>query len=89
LNVGDVVTGAHWRAGFTGTMLQHGAAVSAVSALAGDAVIYGRRGTSGAHTAIVLRSGSTPMVVSHGSEAGPPFLPYNYRSDIMQIRRYI
>jgi hypothetical protein len=30
-----------------------------------------------------------PIVVSHGSEAGPFLLPYNYRSDDGQIRRYI
>jgi cell wall-associated NlpC family hydrolase len=89
INVGDVVNGAHWRAGFTGTMLQHGAAVSAGSALPGDAVIYGRRGTSGAHTAIVVRSRSTPMVGPNDSEGGPFDLRYNNRSDVLPIRRYI
>jgi hypothetical protein len=29
------------------------------------------------------------MVLSHGQEAGPLYLPYRYRSDILSIRRYI
>ena len=29
------------------------------------------------------------MVVSHGSEGGPYYVAYNYRTDIMCIRRYI
>jgi hypothetical protein len=29
------------------------------------------------------------MVVSHGSEAAPFFVKYDYRSDVMQFRRYI
>jgi hypothetical protein len=29
------------------------------------------------------------MVISHGSEPGPFDLAYNYRSDVLQIRRYI
>jgi hypothetical protein len=33
--------------------------------------------------------GIAVMVISHGSEGGPYFLPYNYRSDIQSIRRYI
>jgi len=29
------------------------------------------------------------MVVPNGSEAGPFHLAYNYRSDVLSIRRYI
>ncbi len=29
------------------------------------------------------------MVVSHGSQAGPFYLPFDYRTDIMCVRRYI
>jgi len=86
--VGDVVNGCGWRAGFTGTMLNHGSRVSAASALPGDAVIYGR-GFPGSHAAIVVKSGSRPMVVSMGSNSGPLYLPYNYRGDVMSVRRYI
>jgi hypothetical protein len=52
-------------------------------------VLYGS-GTSPSHVTIVVgRQQGVPMVVSHGSEPGPFFVRYDYRSDVMQIRRYI
>jgi hypothetical protein len=91
--VKDVVNGADWRAGYTGTMLSHGMVVEKVADMRrGDAVLYGS-GPPGKHTAIIVgRKGGrrgTPMVVSHGSEGGPYYVAYNYRSDIMSVRRYI
>lgn len=89
----DTVNGAKWLAGFTGTMLHHGKRVVHVgNTLVGDCVIYG--GGTGKHTAVIVAHATingrrTPMVVSHGSDAGPFYLPYNYRPDINQIRRYI
>jgi hypothetical protein len=85
----DVVNGSSWNAGYTGTMLQYGTVVSASQALPGDCVLYGTPGSTGAHTAICVTSGPTPTVISHGSEAGPYKLAYNYRADVMNIRRYI
>jgi hypothetical protein len=89
--VRDTVNALNWKAGYTGTMLNHGKRVVHLSnVIRGDCVLYGRPGSTGAHTAIIVgRLKGTPMVVSHGSEAGPFYLPYNYRSDIMSIRRYI
>lgn len=89
--VRDTVNGLNWKAGYTGTMLEHGKRVVHLkNVLRGDCVLYGRPGTTGSHTAIIVgRSNGVPMVVSHGSEGGPYYLPYNYRSDIMSIRRYI
>jgi hypothetical protein len=87
----DTVNGADWTGGFTGTMLGHGKQVHELSNVQrADCVIYGAN-PSGEHTAIVVgrASDGTPMVVSHGSEAAPFFVRYNYRSDIKQIRRYI
>lgn len=87
----DTVNGAHWAAGYTGTMLSHGKAVKhRGNVQRGDCVIYGS-GFPGHHTAIVVgrRSDGKIMVVSHGSEAGPFYLPYDYRRDIMAVRRYI
>ena len=86
----DTVNGAHWDGGFTGTMLQHGKRVVHLhNVLRGDLVLYGG-GPNAHHVAIVVgwRNG-VPMVVSHGSEAGPFYLPYNYRGDVREIRRYI
>lgn len=86
----DVVNGASWTAGYTGTMAQHGREVTHVkNALPGDCVLYGPAPTY-EHVAIVVAvKAGVPMVVSHGSEPGPFFLRYNYRSDVGQIRRYI
>lgn len=89
LGAPDVVNGQNWQAGYTGTMLAHGQVVTPSAALPGDCVLYGTPGSTGAHTAIVVQSGNVPTVVSHGSEAGPYLLAYNYRPDIMNIRRYI
>lgn len=91
--VADVVNGADWRAGYTGTMLSHGRAIRFLKNVRwADCVLYGAPGSSGRHTAVVVKTTHTsdvPMVVSHGSEGGPYYLPYNYRSDIQSIRRYI
>jgi hypothetical protein len=88
--VGDVVNGLDWTAGYTGTMLQNGKQVRRVEKLRqGDCVIYGSE-WPGTHVAIVVgRQDGVPMVVSHGSEEGPFFVRYNYRSDVLQFRRYI
>jgi hypothetical protein len=51
----------------------------------GCAVIYGT-GWPGEHVAIYAGHG---MVYSHGSEAGPFYLDYRYRSDILQFRSYV
>lgn len=83
--VRDVVNGLHWTAGYTGTMLTHGAHITASRMIRGDAVIYGRS-WPGLHTAIYMGGG---MVISHGSERGPLLLPTFYRSDVLAIRRYI
>jgi hypothetical protein len=83
-NFADIVNGAGWRAGYTGTLLGHGERVE--NRMPGDAVIYGR-GFPGLHVAMIARD--TDMVYSHGSEGGPYYVRWNYRSDIMQVRRYI
>lgn len=90
--VRDVVNGAGWRAGYTGTMLAHGKPVAhRKNVQRADCVIYGPRGSVGHHTAIVVgrRSDGTIMAVSHGSENAPVYVPIDYRRDIMCIRRYI
>lgn len=79
----DVVNGADWLGGFTGTLLAHGRRVS--SPIEGCAVIYGRPGSTGAHVAYGMGDGT---VISNGSEGGPYRLPYNYRRDIMEFRAY-
>lgn len=86
----DTVNGAGWRWGNTASMLGNGKRVVHISnVLPADVVIYGDGG-GGKHAAIVVgRREGVPMVVSHGSEGGPYYLTYDYRKDIMQIRRFI
>jgi hypothetical protein len=86
----DIVNGESWNAGYTGSMLQHGRGVRLpANALRGDCVFYGS-GWPGAHVAVVIHIfDGVPMVISHGSEPGPYYLPYNYRPDVYQLRRYI
>lgn len=84
--VRDTVNGEHWSGGYTGTMLDHGKrVVHSTNWLRGDLFIYGN-GAPGEHVALYLGGG---MVASHGSEAGPFKLRWNYRSDLMEVRRYI
>jgi cell wall-associated NlpC family hydrolase len=83
--LGDIVNGQRWRAGYTGTMLEHGHSIDRPS-LAGDLIIYGRKGSTGAHVAISVGG---RKAVSHGSEGGPYLVDYAYRPDIQDIRRVI
>jgi cell wall-associated NlpC family hydrolase len=83
LDHSDTVNGQRWMAGYTGTLLGHGKEVGSPGP--GDLIIYGD-GFPGKHTTIYTGGG---LVVSHGSEAGPMLLPWRYREDVMQVRRYI
>lgn len=82
----------HWSAfGWTGSLIRHGKRVEHVgNALRADLVLYGDPFGRTGHVAIVVgRRNGRLMVVSHGSEAGPFYLPHNYRGDVVGIRRYI
>jgi cell wall-associated NlpC family hydrolase len=86
----DTVNGAGWRWGNTASMLKNGKrVVHLANVLPADVVIYGDGG-GGKHASIVVgRREGVPMVVSHGSEGGPYYLTWDYRKDVMQIRRFI
>ena len=79
----DIVNHQNWKAGYTGTLLQHGRGVN--SPIPGDAIIYGTS-WPGSHTALYTGGG---LVVSHGGDPGPQLLPWRYRNDVLSIRRYI
>lgn len=94
----DVVNGQSWKAGFTGTMVEHGVRVAdgthwSLKPQRADAILYGDPLGRTGHTALVIghdaRHGGRLMVVSFGSEAGPFYLPYDYRSDVHGAWRYI
>lgn len=79
-HVRDVVNGASWLGGFTGTMLMHGKLVRDhrnIRLL--DLAIYN------GHVAVCIGGG---YVLSHGSP-GIHKLPLNYRDDLIAVRRYI
>lgn len=84
LSITDVVNGARWQAGYTGTMVEHGRPLSKPTQ-PGDCVFYGG-GWPYHHVAVYLGGG---YVFSHGSEGGPYKLPWRYRSDVRKVRRYI
>lgn len=90
-HVRDTVNGTRWRAGYTGTMVSHGKPVRELAnVLRADLVLYGDPFGRSGHVAIIAgRRNGVPMVVSNGSEAGPFYLPWNYRRDVHSIRRYI
>ena len=90
----DTVNHANWQAGYTGTLMAYGKRIGILTAkrdmLTADVVLYGYYGIKPTHAAICVGRSSSgmPMVVSHGTESGPYYLPYNYRR-IVGIRRYI
>jgi cell wall-associated NlpC family hydrolase len=84
--VRDTVNNLAWRAGYTGTMLKHGKLVkSSRNWKRGDCFIYGS-GWPGKHVAVYIGGG---LCISHGSEGGPYKVKWNYRPDLMEVRRYI
>lgn len=62
-------------AGFTGTLLAHGRHIGVSKCKPGDLIVYGE--PPGHHVVIVVEAGSDPLVVSHGSEAGPKLLRHS------------
>lgn len=85
--VRDLVNGTNWRAGYTGTILQHGKVVHHEENIkVGDLALYGPHGSVGSHVALCVGGG---YVFSHGSEAGPFKTTLHYRPDLMCVRRFI
>lgn len=85
--VRDVVNGADWRAGYTGTMHTHGKVVAhRENVQHGDLALYGDPYGRSGHVAVCVGGGH---VISFGSEPGPFLLPIDYRADCREIRRYI
>lgn len=85
----DVVNGLEWKYGFTGTQIKHGRRITGSQLRRGDLVFYATRGETPTHVAVCVgRKDGRPMVVSHGSEAGPLYLRWNYRR-VIQCRRYV
>lgn len=83
----DVMNGQALRAGFTGTMVVHGKEVVHQSNWkVGDRLFYGPSVWATEHVTDYMGGG---VVFSHGSDAGPYFLKYDYRGDHVATRRYL
>jgi cell wall-associated NlpC family hydrolase len=82
----DIVNGANWREGYTGTMVEHGQRIGFHQLLPGDAVLYAGSSSVPQHTAIYVGHG---RVVSHGHQGGPLLLPVELGLPLNQARRYI
>jgi cell wall-associated NlpC family hydrolase len=82
---GDIVNGANWTAGYTGTQCSHGKVVPLSRAQPGDLVFYA--GSNGVvnHVAMLVAPG---RVVSHGSQPGPMLLDATYRP-VKEVRSYL
>jgi cell wall-associated NlpC family hydrolase len=80
----DVMNGANWSSGWTGTLLQHGKRHTSTRWWKpGRTLVF--YGNPVDHVALYVGGG---MVVSHGSESGPSYLHYSYRPDFNQARAY-
>lgn len=84
--VGDVCNGRRWRSGFTGTLYDHGIAVTPGMEKRADLVFYGDVNSSSGHVAVSVGG---DLVISFGSEPGPFKLDRLYRGDYVGSRRYI
>jgi hypothetical protein len=73
--------------GYTGTQVNNGRSVGLDGRRPGDLIFYGGSWSSTSHVAIF--TSDTSCVVSHGSEGGPYYCEYNYRSDIVGVRSYL
>lgn len=83
-SLGDFVNGTSWKAGYTGTMQNHGRQVTGKK-LPGDMVFYGNQGGGVAeHVATYVGNG---LVISHGGP-GSHLLRWDYRS-VNEVRRYV
>lgn len=84
--VRDVVNATLWRAGYTGTIAQHGKVVRHdYNIKIGDLILYGPAPVY-EHVAVAIGGG---YVFSHGSEGGPYKLRLDYRGDRGPTHRFI
>lgn len=72
--------------GYTGTLAVHGVRVTFPKP--GDFAFYKPPYPYGHVAMCVGYQNGVPMVVSHGGESGPSYVPWNYRGDFSHWRRY-
>lgn len=74
----DVVNGAHWQAGFTGTIAATMVRVRSGPPQIGDAALYGNAPSYHHVTGVI--DPARKLCCSHGNNAGPVIERYDYRS---------
>lgn len=89
----DIVNALRWLAGWTGSQIQNGSLHRHGPRLwkAGRTLCFYGSPHDISHVALYVGkhpSTGQHMVVSHGQESGPHYLPYNYRSDFRYAKAY-
>lgn len=82
----DIVNGADFREGYTGTMTRHGIEVPFNALLPADLIFYAGTREIPQHVAIYVGRG---RVISHGRPGDPSLLPIEIGLALNQARRYI
>lgn len=88
LNMPDVLNGAYWTAGYTGTLVAHGEPVDVGSTVPGDVCLYGGSVWVPQHATMTIGGG---RCVSFGRQGDPGIYPIDLFGElpIVAIRRYI
>jgi cell wall-associated NlpC family hydrolase len=81
----DFLNGQNWKAGYTGTQINHGKKISVGQARPGDLVFYGSTPWNITHVAIYVGNG---RVISHGSDPVGIY-PVGYRLDLQFAHSYL
>jgi hypothetical protein len=77
-----------WSWGTTYSMVGHGRPLTVSTALPGSLFFY--NSPSPTHVAIMVeRAKGLPFVCSFGSQGGPSYVRYDYRSDVSAVRDYL
>jgi cell wall-associated NlpC family hydrolase len=82
----DILNNESWSGGYTGTLIGCGRKVAESQMRPGDLLFYGTSVSDTSHVTMFVSPGK---VASHGGEDGPQILGPHYRSDFLQVRRYV
>lgn len=88
LDLPDVLNGAAWGAGYTGTLTAHGLHVAVADTIPGDICLYGGTEWVPQHATMTIGGG---RVISFGHQGDPGIYPVNLNGElpIVGIRRYL
>lgn len=90
----DVINARIWKSGYTGTQINNGKLHRFGPKFwkpGRTLVFYGRGSHAVTHVAMYVgkdKVSGKHMVVSHGQDSGPHYVPYNYRDDFVMARAY-